>query len=120
MYNQGIRPLEQITGFVAAALIDFNSGYPLEKIGEEQFDLDVAADGNTEVLRAKRNVAKALVADDDVEDILITLKESYHLIRPIKSDSSLFIYLVLTREVTNLALARKELAAVEENFLDFS
>ncbi len=120
MFNLSIQPLAKITGFVAAALIESNTGYPLEKIGEDQFDLDVAADGNAEVLRAKRRVAKALVVDDDVEDILIILQKSYHLIRPIRSDASLFVYLVLTRELTNLALARQELAAFEENFLDFS
>src|SRR5580704_3538193 len=70
-------------------------------------DLDVAAAGNTEVIRAKMRTMESLRLDDAIEDILITLRKQYHLIRLLKNsrdEQGLFLYLVLERQKANLAL----------------
>ena len=106
-----------IDGAVGASIVDWESGMSLGAVGGGKYlDLDVAAAGNTEVIRAKMRTMESLRLDDQIEDILITLSKQYHLIRLLKSsrsDQGLFLYLVLDRSKANLALARHSLKRVE-------
>ena len=106
-----------IDGALGASLVDWESGMSLGAVGGGKYlDLDVAAAGNTEVIRAKMRTMESLRLDDHIEDILITLSKQYHLIRLLKSsrsDQGLFLYLVLDRSKANLALARHSLKKIE-------
>lgn len=53
---------------------------------------------------------------DKIEDILITLGTQYHLIRPVagRSGNGLFIYLVIDKGRSNLAMARHHVKRAEE------
>ncbi|TDV57503.1 hypothetical protein [Actinophytocola oryzae] len=108
-----------IDGAAGAALVDFESGMSLGTLGGgDWLDLEVAAAGNTEVVRSKMRVMSALALDDTIEDILITLGRQYHLIRLIGETGrgggpTLFLYLVLDRGRANLALARHHLRRIE-------
>jgi hypothetical protein len=106
-----------IEGALGVALVDWESGLTLGSLGGGKYlDLEVAAAGNTEVIRAKMRTMSSLNLNDTIEDILITLSKQYHLIRLLKTaDSSqgLFLYLVLDRPKSNLALARHNLRRIE-------
>ena len=105
----------EIDGAVAVALVDYESGMSLGALGSGSLDLDVAAAGNTEVIRAKLRTMHALNLNDEIEDILITLGKQYHLIRLLQSASGrgLFLYLVLDKSKSNLAMARRRLGILE-------
>ena len=106
-----------IDGALGASLVDWESGMALGSVGGGKYlDLDVAAAGNTEVIRAKMRTMESLRLDDSIEDILITLSKQYHLIRLLKNsrnEQGLFLYLVLDRQKANLALARHSLKRIE-------
>ena len=104
----------EIDGCIGSCLVDSNSGMMLGASGGGNFNFEIAAAGNTEVMRAKRKTIKALNLTDSVEDILISLGKQYHLLRPLSSNDSLFIYLVLDRNRANLGMARYMLSQLEK------
>ncbi|PUA79600.1 hypothetical protein [Nocardioides currus] len=105
-----------IDGAVAAMLVDYTSGMALGQAGDSAaINLDVAAAGNTDVVRSKLRTMDSLGLDDRIEDILITLGKAYHLIRLTETHEGLFLYLVLDKGRANLAMARHKLASIEKN-----
>ena len=111
--KESLTRILEIDGAIGACVVDSNSGMMLGSEGGAGVNLEVAAAGNTEVVRAKRKTMKALNLNDQIDDILITLGKQYHIIRPLRSNDALFIYLVLDKNKANLAMARHHLTAAE-------
>ncbi len=109
--------LMEIDGCLGTCIVDSNSGMMLGAAGGGNVNLEVAAAGNTEVVRAKRKTMKALALNEQIEDILITLGRQYHLIRPLSSNDALFVYLVLDKSRSNLAMARYQLSQLEKDLV---
>ena len=113
-----LKELMTIDGAIGVALVDYNSGMALGVLGgSKELDLTVAAAGNTDVVRAKMRTIEMLNLKDGIEDILITLNNQYHLIRPVtgRSGKGLFLYLALNRQRANLAMARHHLLRIEDD-----
>lgn len=104
--TDSLKELLRLDGAMCAALVDANSGMMLGSAGTG-LDLELAAAGNTEVVRAKLRTMKNLGLSDAIEDILISLSKQYHIIRPVQAKPGIFMYLVLDRARANLALARR-------------
>ncbi|MEL6444323.1 MAG: hypothetical protein AAF089_05360 [Bacteroidota bacterium] len=102
----------QINGAVGAAIVDYETGMCLGSIGGGSLDMELAAAGNTEVVRAKKSIRDQLGINEEIEDILITLESQYHLIRLAHNNQNLFFYLVIGKN-TNLALARMRLKQID-------
>lgn len=113
--QQSLNAAMTIGGAVGVALVDYQSGMCLGTAGGGALNMELAAAGNTEVVRAKKSVRDKLGLKDKIEDILITLDTQYHLIRMLHSDINVFFYLVLDRSKANLALARMELQKIDKD-----
>jgi len=108
--------MTSIEGALGVALVDYTSGMALGTLGGgKDLDLNVAAAGNTDVVRAKVRTMEHLGLKSKIEDVLITLSGQYHLIRPLtgRDGNGLFLYLVLNKTTSNLAMARHQLARIE-------
>ncbi|MFB7737126.1 hypothetical protein ACFC08_22615 [Streptomyces sp. NPDC056112] len=106
-----------VEGALGAAVVDYTSGMALGTLGGgKDLDLTVAAAGNTDVIRAKVRTMEQLGLNSQIQDVLITLGDQYHLIRLVtgRNGNGLFLYLVLDKSRSNLAMARHQLKRVEE------
>jgi hypothetical protein len=103
-------------GALCVAIVDSSSGMILGQAGGG-VDLEVAAAGNTEVVRAKMKTMRALGLNDVIEDMLITLGKQYHIIRPMARKDGLFMYYVLDKSKSNLAMSRRKLQDVEKELV---
>jgi len=112
--QQSLAELMKCGGALCAALVDYNSGMILGQEGSG-VDMELAAAGNTEVVRAKIKTMQSLGLNDTIQDILITLGKQYHILRPLHQKADLFVYLVLDKVHANLALARRQVQDVESH-----
>ena len=103
-----------IDGALAALLVDYQSGMALGQAGDASvMNLDVAAAGNTDVVRSKMRTMESLGLDDKIEDILITLGKQLHLIRPLEANPNVFLYVALDKKGANLGMARMQVKKIE-------
>lgn len=94
-----------IPGFIAASLVDLESGMTLgARTARSDFDLTAASAYNSEMVKQKLKIMKALNLRTTLEDMLLTLGDQIHLIKMVGTTS--FVYLVADRATTNLAIVR--------------
>lgn len=115
--RESLNTLMNIEGCVAAALVDQHSGLVLDKSGGTDMDFELAGASITDVVRAKLKMMSMLNIKEKIEDILITLDTQYHVIRPSRNRDGIFLYVVLRKDLANLALARLKTADVEKNLV---
>lgn len=111
--NQTLDELMTLDGAMCAAVVDSASGMMLGSAGSG-VDLEVAAAGNTEVIRSKMKTMRSLGLNDVIEDILITLGKQYHILRPSARKDGVFVYFVLDKQRANLAMARRKVLDVDK------
>lgn len=112
--SMNIDALEEITGFIGGCVVDSDTGLMIASHKVGSFDLEGAGAANTEVVKAKNAAIKALGLNDSIEDILITLGQQFHLIRPLEANPSVFIYVALDKKGANLGMARLQVKKVEQ------
>ena len=110
--DQSLQELMQIDGAMGTCIVDYMSGMVLGMAGGG-VDLELAAAGNSQVVKAKMATMESLDIKGEIDDILITLSSQIHIIRPASKHEGLFLYLVLDKAKSNLALARRKVQGIE-------
>ena len=97
------------SGFIAASLVDLESGMTLAvKSLRSDFDLTAASAYNSELVKQKLKIMHTLGLTGGIEDMLITLTEQIHLIKMVSKAT--FLYLAVDRSRSNIAIVRSAVA----------
>lgn len=95
-----------VNGVIASAVVDMESGMTLAaKSNRGDFDLTVASAYNSELVKQKIKIMRALGLKSALEDMLLTLTDQIHLIKLLPGGAT-FLYLAAERSGTNLAILR--------------
>jgi hypothetical protein len=103
--EDNLEELIDFEGAMAVALVDSETGMILGRAGEG-VNLDLAAAGASTMLRARQSTIKMLDLPDSIDDLLVTLTTQLQIIRPLAQSPTLFLYLVVDRAKSSLAMAR--------------
>ncbi|WP_330294932.1 hypothetical protein [Streptomyces sp. NBC_00503] len=121
-----------LPGARGAALVDWSSGLALGTAGDSPVgDHETTAAETAELARAAAEYesfalpeppagsAEAAAAGLPVEDLIVTTRTGYHVLRFVETsfDSSVFLHLWLDRTEGNLALARHRLRTLAEGLV---
>ena len=94
-----------IPGFIAVSLVDLDSGMTLAvRSNRPEFDLAVASAYNSELVKQKMKIMKALNLKTNLEDMILTLGDQIHFIKVLSP--TMFLYLAADRSVANIAIVR--------------
>lgn len=116
--NKTLEEAMKIDGAIATALADWDSGLCLGTAGGGvRLNIEVAAAGNCQVVKAKMATMSELGIKGAIQDILITLDDQIHLIRPLRRSETLFLYLAIDKTKGNLGLARHRLQKIETDLV---
>ena len=111
--TESLEQLVELAGARSAALVDSSSGMILSHAGSDA-GLEIMAAANTEVVRAQLKSLGTLGSKDEIDDILITLSTQYDIVRPLAANPSIFLYLAMDKNKSNLAMARYKVAECEK------
>lgn len=93
------------SGFIAASLVDLESGMTLAvRTVRSDFDLTAASAYNSELVKQKLKIMGSLNLSGGIDDMIISLTEQIHLIKLVTP--STFLYLAVDKSQSNLAIVR--------------
>lgn len=93
------------SGFIAASLVDLDSGMTLAvKSARGDFDLTAASAYNSELVKQKLKIMRTLGLTGTIEDMIISLTDQIHLVKLVGPNT--FLYLAVDKKLSNLAIVR--------------
>lgn len=107
-----LAPVTGIDGFVLGCLMDASTGMVLASRQEQDgISLPTAAAGAADIANVVGLLAARLAIADGPEDVMVTFRDHFHVMRPVGPDpgSQILLLVILDRERTNLAMARREI-----------
>ncbi len=107
-----LTPVTEINGFVLACLMDASTGMVLASLQEQDgISLPTAAAGAADIAHVVSLLAAQLALEEGPEDVMVTFRNHFHVIRPVRPDPDpqILLLVILDRLQTNLAMARREI-----------
>jgi len=97
-----------VNGFVAASIVDLDSGMTLAaKSVRSDFDLTIASAYNSELVKQKLKIMKALGLTGTIEDMVILLTDQIHVVKLMSPGT--FLYLAVEKKLSNIAIVRNSI-----------
>ncbi|WP_037585618.1 hypothetical protein [Stenoxybacter acetivorans] len=120
-YKHIISEMMKINGTILASIVDYETGLVVAGESQSNLDIDFATAGAASIVNAQSKSLLLLDIKAEIDDILVTLGDQYHITRILKksNDASgypLFLYLVLQRNSSPLALARRILQNLDTQY----
>ena len=117
--KRSLAELLAIEGLLCCAVVDSASGLVLAHEQHEANDVDIdrAAAGCTQVLRAHRLAARSMGLPDHIEEVTVGTGTRHQLMRSLSRHPELFLFALLNKHRSNLSLARFKLMEVEKALL---
>jgi len=108
-----------LDGMLGCAIVDASNGLILARDMPEEasLDLDIAAAACTQVLKAHKAAARNMGISDPVEEVMTSAGSRHQVMRQLSHYPDLFLFVLLDRQRTNLALARYKLMEVERELV---
>lgn len=114
--QRSLEVLAALDGIYACAVVDAGSGLILAKQErqEQPVELELAAAASAQLLRSHQNVARQLGLTTDLEEVMTSAGPRLHVMRHVARHKGLFLFALLDKQRTNLALARYKLMEAEQ------
>lgn len=108
-----------LDGMLGCAIVDASNGLILARDMPEEasLDLDIAAAACTQALKAHKVAARNMGITDPVEEVMTSAGARHQVMRQLSHYPDLFLFVLLDRQRTNLALARYKLMEVERELV---
>ncbi len=108
-----------LDGMLGCAIVDASNGLILARDMPEDvsLDLDIAAAACTQALKAHKVAARNMGITDPVEEVMTSAGSRHQVMRQLSHYPDLFLFVLLDRQRTNLALARYKLMEVERELV---
>ncbi|MBC7956301.1 MAG: hypothetical protein H7Y33_10580 [Cytophagales bacterium] len=115
--SRALETLAGLDGVFACAVVDASTGLILAKQtrSDQPVELDLAAAASAQVLRAHQHASRHLGLTTEVDEVLTSAGPRHHVMRTVSRHRGLFLFAVLDKQRTNLALARYKLMEAEQS-----
>jgi predicted regulator of Ras-like GTPase activity (Roadblock/LC7/MglB family) len=109
--------LAALDGVYACAVVDAGSGLILarQERKDQPVELELAAAASAQLLRTHQHVARQLGLTTEIDEVMTSAGPRHHVMRSAARHRGLFLFAVLDKQRTNLALARYKLMEAEQS-----
>ena len=117
--RQALAAMLTLDGLLGCAVVDATTGLVLARESREDHpvDMDLAAAGCAQVLRAHKQAARSMGLSEQIDEIMTSAGPRHQVMRTLSRYPDLFLVALLDKHRTNLALARFQLMELERGLV---